>query len=254
MLPLQETSKVRDLTIWKVTEDNWVVIATDSLGGIGQQPCDEVSALPQDVGYFTARVVLFELMAAHVTPNIIINTLSVGGAYAGKIVEGIREAILEAGLGHDFPITGSSEDNVPAKLTALGVTALGSVNRQAFWPGKAQPEDEVWLVGMPKSAPSDKVSRHDTTSVSFAQLIALQKIPNLHEILPVGSKGAWFEAGQIASTAELRWLPFPIANTEIWHHSGGPATAVLVAGQFTNESGWLQIKAQLPCTRLGMLE
>jgi hypothetical protein len=251
---LQQTTKVRDLTVWKLTEENWIVIAIDGLGGIGQMPYDEVAAEPQDVGYFTARVALFELLSANVTPNILINSLSVGGIYAKKIVDGIREAALEAGLGDDFPITGSSEDNVPAKLTALGVTAMGSVERQAFWPGKAMPEDEVWLVGKPKSAPADAVYRGDSTSISFSQLKRLQTIPNLHEILPVGSKGAFWEASQIAATAGLRWSPFTIDSTDIGLHSGGPATAVVIAGQFTSEPEWVKLSSELPCRRLGTLE
>ncbi len=254
MIQPQKIIQVRDLTVWKLSDDNWIVIATDGLGGIGQQPHDEVFALPQDVGYFTARVALFELISANVSPNILINTLSVGGSYANQIVDGIREAAMDANLGSDFPITGSSEDNVPAKLTALGVIAMGSVNMRRFSPGSAKPGDEVWLAGEPKSAPKDQVYRGDSTSVTFAQLRAMKTIQNLRDIIPVGSKGANYEASQIAASAGLIWLPSPIADTDIGLKSGGPATSVVVAGRFTDEPLWNQLCNEIPCTKLGVLK
>lgn len=246
--------QIRDLTIWKWTTKEWLVFATDNLTGIGERPHDKFAATPEDVGYFTARVALFELLASGAIPKLVIDTVSVGGTYGKRTIAGIREAVREAGLPDTFPITGSCEDNMTATITALGITAIGQVLQTAFRPGTVRAGDEIWLVGIPKCAPHDHVFRGDRECVSFSQLQILLSMNTVREILPVGSRGANYEAQQLATTAGLRFLPQPTAAEEVATKSGGPATVVLAAGKLSNDLNWHNFCKQIPCLYLGILE
>ena len=257
-----ELTQIRDLTIWKWTRQEWLVFATDNLTGIGKLAFDQFEAPPEDVGYFTARVALFELLSSGATPQMVIDTASAGGSerssYTERIVSGIREAVQEAGLPDVFPITGSSEDNILSPITTLSVTAVGQVFQADFRPGTVRAGDEVWLVGIPKSAPHDPVLRSDKTSVSFRQLLDLLGMNAVREALPVGSRGAIYEAHEMAATAGLRFLHRPQivpGNREgIATKSGGPATAVIVGGRLSLDPRWHTICSQIPCYHLGQLE
>ncbi len=246
--------KVRDLTVWEWTNEEWIIFSADSLGGIGERVHDVYRAMPEDVGYFTARVGLFELLAAGATPTLLVDTLSVGGEYASRIITGIRDAVIEAGLPESFPITGSSEDNVQAEVTAVGLTLIGRVTKVNFRPGCSVHGDEVWLIGMPKSAPNDDVFREDKSTISFAQLREITHLANVHDILPIGSKGCYDEALQMARSAGLQFLLDPFVDKNLLVKSGGPATSVMVAGNLSNLEYFRNLQKQLPCTYLGILE
>ena len=52
--------------------------------------------------------------------------------------------------------------------------------------------------------------------------------PWVREILPVGSKGVLYEAGQLASTVQRKFSPAAVAGLDLYK-SAGPATSLLVA-------------------------
>ncbi|MDA8336069.1 MAG: hypothetical protein M0Z41_13980, partial [Peptococcaceae bacterium] len=85
-------NRVRDLILWETEDPATLVIASDNLGGIGSLPQDKYSCPPEDAGYFTARVVLFELLAAGALPRLMLFNLANGGDYARRILQGVREA------------------------------------------------------------------------------------------------------------------------------------------------------------------
>lgn len=256
-----ELTQIRDLIIWKWTSEEWLVFATDNLAGIGELAFDQLSAPPEDVGYFTAKVALFELLSSGAIPQMIIDTVSAGDSggdsYGERIMTGIREAVQEAGLPVDFPITGSFEKNISSPITTLSVTAVGRVFQAAFRPGTVRARDEVWVVGIPKSAPHDHVMRMDETSVSFTQLLDLLDMNAVREVLPIGSRGAIYEAQEMAATAGLRFLQrsqIEYRNAEvIATKSGGPATAGIVAGRLSHDPRWHNICIQIPCHYIGQL-
>ncbi|MBV1822090.1 hypothetical protein KUA25_29170, partial [Bacteroidales bacterium MSK.15.36] len=55
-------SKVRDLTLIKLTEDKNLIVACDSCGGIGNKLEDTLKVPAFIVGKFTARVALMEVL------------------------------------------------------------------------------------------------------------------------------------------------------------------------------------------------
>ncbi len=263
-MTLKPTMTMRDLTVWPLADEQWLVFATDNLVGIGELAFDQAQATPEEVGYFTARVALMELIASGATPMLLIDTMSGGDpkeeAYARRMLTGIREAVAEADLPPTFTITGSSEKNIVIPVTSLSLTVIGHVAPSAFRVGTSCVDDEVWLIGVPKSAPEDRVTREDTTIVSFSLLHELSSLACVHEIVPIGSRGAMAEAKTMAEIGQdLRFCP---KNTEasleerkFWTKSAGPATALLVAGtKLSQDQRFIQIAKQIPSVWLGDME
>ncbi len=248
---------MRDLLLWELADPATLVMASDSLGGIGALPQDRYSCPPKDVGYFTARVVLFELLAAGAVPRLLLFTLANGGEYARQILAGVRLALAEAGLPEDFPVNGSSEKNMATEMTSAGFTLIGT-RSERYRPGSAQPGDGLWLVGRPKSAPADPVVRGDPEFCSFAQLADLDRESGVHDMVPVGSGGALPEIERMAEQSRTRAVIDP-SFAGLLDRSGGPATALVVAAseQAVEVLGRLGVSASppsVPVTRVGILE
>ena len=263
-MTLKPTMTMRDLTVWPLADEQWLVFATDNLVGIGELAFDQAQATPEEVGYFTARVALMELIASGATPMLLIDTMSGGDpkehAYARRMLTGIRDAVAEAALPPTFTITGSSEKNIVIPVTTLSLTVIGQVAPSAFRVGTSYVDDEVWLIGVPKSAPHDQVLREDSTHVSFSHVQQLLALAAVHEVLPIGSRGALAEATMLAETTDkLRFRPKDLITTvelaPIFTKSAGPATALLVSGARLSQNPQFQVViAQLPSVWLGDLE
>ncbi|HUW64919.1 MAG TPA: AIR synthase related protein [Spirochaetia bacterium] len=245
-------TRVRDLILWEMVSPAPLVVASDSLGGIGTLPQDSYPCSPQDAGYFTARVVLFELLAAGAIPRLMLFCLANGGEYARLILEGIRQALDEAGMPGDFPVNGSSEKNVVTQMTAVGITLIG-VRGEDFRPGKARAGDHLWLVGRPKSAPHDQVVRGDPQICGFSHLQFLTGQPGVHDIVPVGSGGARPEIDALARQSVLEAVIDP-GCADLLARSGGPATALVAAVAPAAASILAGLGASLPVQRVGALD
>lgn len=216
----------RDLTLVPTGADEVLVIACDSLGGIGTKLHDTVQVSAEVVGRLITRVPLMEVMAAGARPFVVINTLSVEmHPTGGEILVGMRQEIEAAGLATEIMVTGSTEENVPTCQTALGVTVIGKAKRGILRLGKAQRGDSVVCIGLPK------VGNEVLDGEAVPDIPLLQKLlalPWIHEILPVGSKGILYEAEQLAAgaSAELQ-LQFDPGLDIL--KSAGPATCLLIA-------------------------
>jgi hypothetical protein len=241
---------VRDLILWDIQTPVTLVVASDNLGGIGSLAQDKYACPPEDVGYFTARVVLFELLAAGALPRLMLFNLANRGDYARQVLQGVHEALVEAGLPGDFPVNGSSEKNVATEMTALGLTLIGT-RADNFRPGGARPGDGLWLVGMPKSAPHDRVARGDPEMCGFDHLKLLAENPAVHDLVPVGSGGARPGIAELARRARLQSLVDPDC-AGLLARSGGPATAVVVASTDADPMP-ADLGNALPVRRVGTL-
>lgn len=229
--------QVRDLSVLALTADSVLVVACDSLGAIGPKPGDAVHVTADVVGYFAARVPLLEVLCAGATPVLVVNALAVEWEPTGRaILAGVRDACSEAGLDAAAAITGSTEENVATNQTGVGVTVLGVASRSGLRPGTARGGDNLYLIGTPKSAPEQHVERSDPEMVTFADVLALLEQPAVHDLLPVGSRGAQWEARQLADSAHLTLqldTTLDAATSALLERSGGPATALLVAASAT---------------------
>ena len=214
---------VRDLLI--VDGSPPLVIACDSVGGIGPRPADLVRVPADVVAHFAARVPLLEVLCSGARPVALVNTLCHDMAEATVFIDTFRAVASEVGIRPDA-VTGSTEENVPSPATGVGVTVIGTLTGDLLT-GGGRPGDVVICVGWPRSAPHDEVFIGHPDIVPLSTVQALVATGAVHDALPVGSRGIGYEAGQLAESSgcALAWLPHPLPLDA----SGGPASCVLLA-------------------------
>lgn len=220
-----KVTNYRDLTLLEMG-DEIIVIACDSLGAIGNKENDIVKTSGNIVGRFTVRVPLMEVMAAGAEPLVIVNALCVEMEPSGReILSGIKEELTSAGL-TDITITGSTEENMLTTQTGVGITVLGKVKTAALRLGRAEAGNYVYCLGSPKVG-------NDVLNTTVPDVPLLRKLLAqtwITEILPVGSKGLLYEAGQLAAGAGVRFSLNADAKVDV-HCSAGPVTSLLVAAR-----------------------
>ncbi len=214
---------VRDLLI--VDGSPPLVIACDSVGGIGPRPADLVRVPADVVAHFAARVPLLEVLCSGARPVALINTLCHDMAEATVFIDTFRAVASEVGIRPDA-VTGSTEENVPSPATGVGVTVIGTLAGDLLT-GGGRPGDVVICVGWPRSAPHDEVFIGHPDIVPLSTVQALVTTGAVHDAMPVGSRGIGYEAGQLAESSgcALTWPPHPPPLDA----SGGPASCVLFA-------------------------
>lgn len=223
--------QVRDLTRIDLHDDYALIIAVDSDGGIGPMPNDAVYCPAFELGRFAIRVPLLEILCSGATPLVAFDMLTMKMEPVGAdILAGIRHELQEAGLPANFPVSGSTEDNVPTTMTGVGTVVIGLVKQADFKPGSSRAGDLILCIGKPKSAPADTVRPGDPGIVNYRDVLALQQIAGVHDLLPVGSHGVAYEAEQLAQSAGLLFQPEQNPRLDM-HKSGGPSTCVIVACQ-----------------------
>ncbi len=244
--------QIRDLTVIRMSGDFFLVVAVDSDGAIGPKPADVVQVQGMVAGRFAVRVPLTEILACGATPIAAFDSLSVEMNPTGKaIIEGVRMELRASGLPNDFPVSGSTEDNVPTSQTGIGVAVLGIVHKTDFRPGSSKPSDELICLGIPKSGPRDVVTIDDPEIAMGADIVKIRHIGGVHDILPVGSKGILYEAGEMARLAGLAAEIEPASELDLTK-SGGPSTCFLASV----EPGAVQEvrdSSSIPVQRVGRL-
>ena len=210
--------KFRDLII--LDEMN-LVLACDSAAGIGEKPCDEVFANIEMVSYYAAFVPIAEALCARSTPMVLVDTLcNEREPYGEKIIRGIKMAMSEAGMTSENAFTGSSEENFLTKMTGIGVTVLA----RGFDIRKAQKGDRVYAIG--QALVGEELIKHRDRAMSMSDYIYLKEQNYIHDIVPIGSKGAAHEIAEIEAHSGLRAR---IVNHDFdLNASGGPSAICLV--------------------------
>lgn len=220
---------VRDLVITELTEDIWLVVASDSAGGIGPKIRDSFFSTGYECGRMVIRVPIMEILACGAVPITVIDALSVEMDPTGKeIIHGVKDESADAGINADLAVTGSTEDNVETVQTGIGAVVIGFVHKKDFKPGCSSDGDMVVCVGIPKSAPEYKVVYSDPEIANPQVIRELRKLEFVHDILPVGSKGVKHEFSELADSAELEGNYFHDVLIDI-NKSGGPSTCCLVS-------------------------
>ena len=219
-----------------------LVVATDSIGGIGPKPADTVAADAATVAHFGLRVPLLELICAGAEPIAVIDNLCVELEPTGReMIAEIRRLAQAAGVPADA-VTGSTEDNVATRATGIGVTVLGRLPSGWAGPGGSIAGDAVLCAGLPVSAPRDRIRIGHPHQVPVEAVVAALATGLVHDALPVGSKGLAWEVPQLAATAGLApdWAE-PAAVPR--HDSGGPASCVLLSCAAADLAG---VRAAIP--------
>jgi AIR synthase related protein len=191
--------RFRDILYW-VDGGNAYVLACDSNAGIGQRPNDMLRQTPFETGYSAAKVPLLEVLATGAVPFVLTNAL--GGPrddYGQQLLAGISAAIAEVDA--EVALTGSDETNAPTKQTAVGVSVVGRAPVTELRLRGAEPGDVILVVGLPKDGLLVPYTEGDQDIANLRDLQAVARLTFVHELLPVGSRGIAFEAGELAAGA-----------------------------------------------------
>lgn len=224
-----KTRSVRDLLITELTGEIWLVVASDSAGGIGPKSHDSYSTTGYELGRLVIRVPIMEILASGAIPITVIDALTVEMDPTGKeIIRGVKDESASAGINADLAVTGSTEDNVKTVQTGMGAVVIGFVHKKDFKPGSSLEKDIVVCVGIPKSAPDNKVIYSDPEIANPKIVRELRQLEFVHDILPVGSKGIKHEFKELAGSSELIGSYYNDNIIDI-NKSGGPSTCCLVS-------------------------
>ena len=250
-------TRIRDLSVLPLPDGSALVVACDSVGGIGPKPGDTVPADPYTVGYFAARTPLLEVLSIGATPRLIINNLCFeAGPGADGMITAMLDLARELGLGPES-VTGSTEDNVTTNTTGVGVTVIGLIDESTVRGGTSRAGDLIVCLGLPRSAPAFDLTPTDREMPTIAEISRVLAIVGVREVLPVGSRGVAAECAALAGTANLRHQltdrhTLQDSGFDV-QASGGPASCVLVSLVGAALPHLHAIRSDLPVTVIGEL-
>jgi hypothetical protein len=218
----------RDILLFEFPNNQLIVVACDSSGGIGPKPHDKVKVSGFILGKFTARAALMEVISTGATPICIVDALGVEPAPLGaEILAGIREEATLAGLNPNQAVTGSTEKNILVEQTGIGVTAIGTCQKNQLRIGTAQPDDIVVAIGLPSVGDQVLPAAGEGKIAETTDLMKLLNLGFIHEVIPVGSTGVLHEIQTLAQGAKLNYKLTEQTTVDI-HKSAGPSTVLLV--------------------------
>lgn len=217
--------RYRDLTLIE-HEGIKLLFATDSIGGIGEKENDFLAIDNVSLGRFLAQVPFFEILAVGAKPSYVFLPVSNEmDSTARGIIRGVRELMIELGLSPEA-INGSTEENMPTSETGVGITVMAICDRNFNFP-IAKKGEYIFSLGLPKVGAEVVEDRGEI--MNLALLKRLREFEFVGDILPVGSKGIAYEAGEMARSHNLD-LEF-ILEGDILTKSAGPTTVVLCSSK-----------------------
>ncbi len=213
--------------------------AVDSCGGIGDQKYDALSVDPVIVGNFTTRVAVLEIMAVGAEPAFVSLAVCSGPLTAGPIIEGVKKAAGE------IPLIVSTEKNMPAPMTGIGVTVTGFCAADGLLTARAKPGDSLFCAGLP-------LVGHETLQdgarlLNAGHLTVLLQDKRVHSLIPVGSAGVAAEAAVLAAESGLICKLEEAPGIDLYK-SAGPSTCAVFAAE-TGED----FHIDLPVFKIGRL-
>jgi len=222
--------RIRDLSLFPLLGGLVLVIGCDSNASIGEKPNDGLPKPYAEVGISALKVPLMEVLAVGAMPLLIVNALCMEMEPSGrKFIAAMRGELQRCGFDPELMLTGSTEDNVPTLQSGIGVTVIGLATDERLRFGRTQPGDAILCVGNPKGGVTLPYAEGDPDIASISTVVALNQLAEVHEILPVGSKGVVYEAGEMARSVGRH---FQIADDPPdinLYESAGASTAILVS-------------------------
>ena len=185
---IQPVQTARDIMIFQQS-GNCLTIAADSLGAIGMKSGDAIQVAPELCGRMTARVCLMETLAVGAIPFALTALTCDEREPTGvRLLSGIQAELADSGYPNLF-IGGSTEDNVPTSMTALGITIMGEC-AQPSW-RLAQAGDGVYLLGKPYVG--EEVLANLAILPTPGQIRQLREKTGIGDVIPCGSRGIGWE-------------------------------------------------------------
>ena len=242
-------NRKRDVELVELGSGSCLVVACDSCGAVGSKELDVVQAPPYVVGRYTARVALFEVLAAGAVPKAVSVTISNEPSPTGEeILQGVRDELkgLDAG---NLPIAVSTEKNMATRQTAAGVTVMGVCRCGELRLATSKPGDVLYCLGTPKMG-NEVEGPDDATAVRLTHLITMLRWEGIHDIIPVGSKGIQWEAETLAD-ASGRQVVLDMEQRLNVKKSAGPCSCLVFSCLPGVELPHFDL---IPLTKIGKLE
>ncbi|WP_457554238.1 hypothetical protein [Desulfobacula sp.] len=239
--------KGRDVEVSMLDNDLCLVAACDSCGAIGDKELDQLNVPSWIVGQMTARAVLLEVLCTGALPMIMTVAICTEPEPAGKeILKGVHAELAASGF-TDLPLAVSTEKNFKTRQTGLGISVTGVCKTKALKIAKSQPGDRVYCLGLPKVG-KEVLAKGNLEVVNAGKIEILLKQKDIHDILPVGSKGILVEADQLAQNTNSIFKPDNNPLPDL-NKSAGPSTCIIFtsnAEQNTTRFG------KLPLSEVGI--
>jgi len=214
---------MRDVLFLPFDDGVELAIAADGSAAVGEKPGDAVFVPAETTAYFAARVALMELISVGAEAKAVVLQNFITDECWEALCRGVKRAGGELGL--SFPITGSSESNFATVQSALGVTAIGTVASKQKRIGITPEAAKFAVIGRPLVGPT--VLAHPDWIAPLSLVAELLASPYVYELIPIGSKGIYYEWTQLLAANGRRWracvCPLPLFA------SGGPATSLLIS-------------------------
>jgi hypothetical protein len=222
-----EVNKIRDLTLIKINKNKTMVVACDCCGSVGMKEGDYLKVNPFYTGKYTARVAILEVLCTGAEIVTVVDAICNEMNNTGEeIIRGIEEELKAAGINR-VVLTGSTEENFPTVSTALGVTVIGIVNNDALKVNSVKNNTIVVSIGLPKVGDEVKLN-NDEDIVHYRDIDILLHTMGVYEIIPVGSKGIFYEARELAKFNGMKLKIEEDIKLDIMK-SAGPSTVIIAA-------------------------
>ncbi len=245
--------RVRDLCVIDVGPDLAFVVACDAVGGIGPKDADTYRTDAGSTAHFATRVPLLELLSAGARPLLVVDNLCVEAEPTGaEMLAAVRELLRQVDPLHDVAVIGSTEDNVPTRSTAVGITVIGVASPEGLRAGSSQAGDAVVCLGLPLSAPTHDLYQGHPQIVALDDMRTALEIDGVHDALPVGSRGVAAEARDLAASAGLE-IDLARSPEVDLTHSAGPSSCVLVSCGMPAIAELRRVRDDLPVNVVGGL-
>ncbi|MGX7108209.1 hypothetical protein [Facklamia miroungae] len=218
--------KYRDLHLMPVNFEESLIIACDSSASIGEKEADALKVSPEIVASLAVRVVLMEVLSLNAQPQLLINLFGNEMEPTGSLMlKGIKKELALAGF-PKLSLNGSTEENMPTKMTSFGLTLIAKAKQSELKIKQARAGDQIYQVGKPLMG--QELLNHFDQIITYQDLYYLLSLGDvISEIVPIGSKGALNEALQIASFNQLKLRADQ--DQDQFYQSAGPATSLLIS-------------------------
>lgn len=215
----------RDLTLLEGGSGQVWLVACDSVASIGEKVHDYLAVPVEMTAQSMVRVALMEVLSLRAQPQVLVYlSNNEWEPTTRQALAAMRKELAKAGY-QDLSINGSCEDNMVTTMTAMGVTLLANGHQGSLLKNQVKPGDCAFLVGQPLLG--QEVADGWETLPSYQDLALILSL-SVHEVVPIGSKGAYQEALQVGQTNGLEFRL--TSRSKVIDQSAGPATALLVVG------------------------
>jgi len=210
---------LRDAAFIRFGVSKELLITTDCCTGVGELPDDYVYLEIEEVAKITCRVALMELLSLKCEP------IGYSFNYTGDIdkyvfaEKGFVNCFQEFGY-NNIPFISSSENNFKPLQTSIAVSITGL--RKIEYNDNYEKKEFIYaIIGEPLCG--EEVIKNAKAAISTKEFIALMKIKDIEEIIPLGSGGAIEEL-------EKRFVKVIKCDLDL-NKSAGPATCVLIVAK-----------------------